>query len=149
MGGGHSDPAPVQHCGATISIDGSANVNLKGAHLGGSGCTQHTKSSATGATVKTGIDPTITLPSAKSEELMNMLAMNGIDLSAIKKIVVAKTTNLNPGVNVANHTNTNPGVLIADKSMLWSQQPGVKFFNDTFENASAKYYNAVLQNPGV
>mgnify|MGYP007089482964 FL=1 len=75
--------------------------------------------------------------------------MNGIDLSTLKNIVVAKTTNINPGVNVADHTNSNPGVLIADKSMLWDQQPGVKFFNDTFENAGAKYYEAVLQNPGV
>ena len=56
---------------------------------------------------------------------------------------------VNPRVNVADHTNSNPGVIVANQSVLYNQQPGVKFYNDTFENAGTKYYEAVLQNPGV
>ena len=139
MGGGHSDPTPVQTCGASISISGDAHVDLGNATTGGTNCSQGTTSSSTGSTTGVTVSPTITIPGAKSAEkdaLMNLLALNGVVVT-------------NPGVNVADHTNTNPGVLIADKSVLYSQQPGVKFYNDTFENAGAKYYEAVLQNPGV
>ena len=82
---------------------------------------------------------------------MNLLAAKGItSIDHLKQIVKAKVaTATNQGVVVANNTNSNPGVVIANQSQLWSQQPGVKFYNDTFENAGAKYYEAVLQNPGV
>jgi len=150
MGGGHSDPAPVQTCGASINISGGT-VDLGNAQTQGSGCTQHTSSSATGAHVGVTVSPTITLPSAKEDALMNLLAAKGItSIDHLKQIVKAKVaTATNQGVVVANNTNSNPGVVIANQSQLWSQQPGVKFYNDTFENAGAKYYEAVLQNPGV
>ena len=50
---------------------------------------------------------------------------------------------------VADAISTNPGIVVTQQSDLYSQQPGVAFYNDTFENAGAKYYEAVLQNPGV
>ena len=156
MGGGHSDPAPVQHCGASINISGG-NVDLKGVNASGTDCHSTTTSKAGGGHVGVTVSPTIKLPSASPESaekealLMNLLAAKGItSIDHLKQIVKAKVaTATNPGVVVANNTNSNPGVVIADKSQLWSQQPGVKFYRDTFENAGLKYYEAVLQNPGV
>ena len=77
---------------------------------------------------------------------MDLLAAKGItSIDHLKQIVAAKVaTTSNPGVVVANATNSNPGVKIANASDLWTEQPGVKFFNDTFENAGVKYYDAVL-----
>ena len=92
---------------------------------------------------------------------MNLLAAKGITsidhlkqivhakIAANPGVVVAKHTATNPGVVVAKHTASNPGVVIADHSDLWTQQPRVHFFNNIMDEGHAKYYNAILQNPGV
>ena len=139
MGGGHAAPIITQDCGPTIIISGKNDTfNAPGANLSGSNCTQGTHTKATGGTAKVKFAPTITAPGL--QQLMTNLSQSGQH-----DIVHQTTTRLLHNLMIVNH----PGVVIADQSVLYNQQPGVKFYNDTFENAGAKYYEAVLQNPGV
>ena len=144
MGPSHAAPVVTQWCGPVFNVSGHDDkLDLAGSNLSGSKCTQSTTTIVKGGNTKVKVAPTFTpLP-----ELLQNLAASGINLSSIKTLTVANQQN--QGVQVANATNSNPGVVIADKSMLYAQQPGVEFYNNTFENAGAKYYDAVLQNPGV
>ena len=150
MGAKHSSQHIIEDCGPVLDVEGNNDVVTvpKGTNLSGSDCKQVSSSKVGGAKTNITVDPNIIVIPAG---LLQNLSVSGVappsSLKTIANIVKAKTTN--QGVVVADHTATNPGIVVAEQSDLWTQQPGVKFFNDTFENAGAKYYNAVLQNPGV
>ena len=130
MGPKPSAPVTItKHCGTVTTIPGSnENVTLK-LEKAPDGCEQYVATNISGVKV--------TIPSVPVvvPVMLQNLAVSGIQL--------------NQGVMVADATNTNPGVVIADQSDLYNNQPGVAFYDNTFENAGAKYYEAVLQNPGV
>ena len=140
MGGGHSGTDSTQSSGLTINVtDPKSTTTISNITDAGGSIT--TGSNSTGATVKTGVTANI-VPA-----LLQNLAMQGIDVSSIKNIVVAKTTGTqNPGVQVANATNVNPGVVVADKT---SSNPGVQLYENISTNAGVNYYKSLLSNPGL
>ena len=90
MGGGHSDTQGTQSQGLTINVTNpKAKTDISDITVAGGSIVGN--SSATGATVGTGVTANIT------PALLQNLAMQGVDVSSIKQIVVAKTTQ-NPGV---------------------------------------------------
>ena len=124
MGGGHAAPTVTQNCGPTIIISGNNDhFNAPGANLSGSNCSQDTKASATGATVKTKVDPNIVVPGLLQNMRMVDLTHNNIH-------AITTQVNINGLQNLGAITNTRDELSLAvGESYLHPDTPFAKAFH--------------------